>query len=41
MKAKQRKIMKEQIEKTIDCLKQIAENDLTKCFEGYPKRRVC
>jgi hypothetical protein len=38
MKAKQRKIMREQIEKTIDCLKYIAKDgNFTKCFEGFPK----
>jgi hypothetical protein len=38
MKAKQRKIMKKQIEKTIDCLKKFVEyGDLTKCEKGFPK----
>jgi hypothetical protein len=38
MKAKQRKVLKEQIAQTIDRLNQISyQNDLTGVYEGFPK----
>lgn len=39
MKAKQKNIMKEQIEESFVLLNFVKENgDLTRCFEGYPKK---